>query len=362
MIARKQDYMDQYKDLIIRDTLPLKEAMQALDNTAKKVLFVVDKHDVFVGSLTDGDIRRWILKGGALKGASGQVAFKNAFVVSRPYNLDSVKAEMKTRNVEFVPVLDEANHIVEMLYYERLFQNPLKKRSFSSLDIPVVIMAGGRGTRLDPFTRILPKPLIPIGEKTILEIIIDKFLPYGVNHFFLSVNYKAAIIKSYFDDLPSDYAVSYIEESKPLGTAGALFQLQGRFETPVLVTNCDIIIDADYADLLKHHYKENNDITMVASVKHYNIPYGVCEIENGGQLKQIIEKPEYSFLINTGMYIVSPNALKMIPENEFFHITHLMDKVRDNGGKVGIYPISENGWVDTGEWEEYKKAIGKLNL
>ena len=354
--------MYSYKELIIRDNLPLKEAMRALDNTAMKVLFVVDHKGVFVGSLTDGDIRRWILKGGALKGTSVQVAFKNAFVASSPYNLDSIKAEMKLRNLEIVPVLDETNHIVEMLYYERLFQNPLKKKLFRKLDVPVVIMAGGRGTRLDPFTRILPKPLIPIGEKTILEIIIDKFIPYGVNHFILSVNYKAAIIKSYFEDLQTEYTVEYIEESKPLGTAGALFNLQGKFETPVLVTNCDIIIEADYADLVKHHYKENNDITMVASVKHYNIPYGVCEIENGGQLKQINEKPEYSFLINTGMYILSPEVLNMIPEDEYFHITHLVDKVKEEGRKVGIYPISENAWVDTGEWEEYKKAIGKLNL
>jgi dTDP-glucose pyrophosphorylase len=354
--------MDSYKELIIRDNLPLKEAMRALDNTAMKVLFVVDHKGVFVGSLTDGDIRRWILKGGALKGTSDQVAFKNAYVVSSPYNLDTIKDEMKERNVEIVPVLDETKHIVEMLYYERLFQNPLKKKSFSKLDIPVVIMAGGRGTRLDPFTRILPKPLIPIGEKTILEIIIDKFIPYGVNHFYLSVNYKAAIIKSYFEDLQSEYTVEYIEESKPLGTAGALFQLQGKFETPVLVTNCDIIIEADYADLAKHHYQEDNDITIVASIKHYSIPYGVCEIENGGTLKQINEKPEYSFLINTGMYILSPTVLNMIPQNEFFHITHLVEKLRKEGRKVGIYPISENAWVDTGEWEEYKKAIGKLNL
>ena len=128
------------------------------------------------------------------------------------------------------------------------------------------------------------------------------------------------------------------------------------------MTNCDIIIDANYAEIVKYHCDEKNDITLISSVKHYQIPYGVCEIENGGQLKHIDEKPEFSFLINTGMYIISSRVLPMIPKNEHYHITDLIDKVQHEDGKIGIYPISENAWIDTGEWDQYKNAIERLVL
>ena len=225
-----------------------------------------------------------------------------------------------------------------------------------------VIMAGGKGTRLDPFTRILPKPLIPIGDKTILEIIIDKFMDYRVNHFYISVNHKAKIIKSYFEELDPDYDLTFLYEEKPLGTVGALKQLEGKIEGNIVLTNCDIIIDADYADILKNHRDNNNGITVVASLKHYNIPYGICEIENGGTLVCIKEKPEYDFLVNTGMYIIDSKLVKFIPENEFFHITHLIEAVQKQGTRIGVYPISENSWIDTGEWVEYKNAIEKLKF
>ena len=354
--------MNRYKQLIIQETILLKDAMQVLDSTAKKILFVVDEEQQFQGTLTDGDIRRWILKAGDLQAAVKDVCFRKSYTVLKDYLLDEVKAHMKKRDIEYVPVLNRNKHIIEVLYYEHLFQHAVKKQSFKKLDIPVVIMAGGKGTRLDPFTKILPKPLIPIGDKTILEIIIDKFLPYGVSHFYLSVNYKASIIKAYLNELQPDYAITYLEEDRPLGTAGALFQLKDKIQQSVLVTNCDIVIDANYADLFEHHISANNDITIVVSVKNYNIPYGVCEIENGGELREIREKPEFSFLINTGMYILNKKSLDSIPENEFFHITHLMEQVKLSGGKMGVYPISENAWIDTGEWDEYKKAINRLSL
>jgi dTDP-glucose pyrophosphorylase len=352
--------MNNYNQLIVQDKIFLKDAMQTLEKNEKKILFVVNEKNQFQGTLMDGDIRRWILKGGDLQANVVDVAFHESYAVLQDYNLDEVKAQMKKMLIEFVPVLDKNQQIIEVLFYEHLFQHALKKHSFKKLDIPVVIMAGGKGTRLDPFTKILPKPLIPIGDKTVLEIIIDKFLPYAVNHFYLSVNYKSSIIKAYLNELQPDYAITYLEENTPLGTAGALFQLKGKIQQPVLVTNCDIMIDANYADLLEHHTRANNDITIVVSVKNYNIPYGICEIENGGELREIREKPEFSFLVNTGMYILSRKSLDLIPENEFFHITHLIERVKLAGGKVGIYPISENAWIDTGEWDEYKKAVGRL--
>lgn len=354
--------LKEFASILIGKNTSLKNAMQRLDETAEKILFVVKENNELIGSLTDGDIRRWILKEGSLTSKVNDVCFKGTFSVKKNYDLEQAKEEILKRKIVYVPVLDENNVIIEFLIWDKLFNGQIKRKPKESLNIPVVIMAGGKGTRLDPFTRILPKPLIPIGDKTILEIIIDKFLEYNVEHFYLSVNHKAKIIKSYLEELNPEYLLEYLYEDKPLGTVGALKQLEGKIKGSIILTNCDIIIDADYNDLYNYHLKNNNDITLVASVKRYNIPYGICEIENGGILVEIKEKPEYDFLVNTGMYVLNTSVLQYIPRNEFFHITHLIDKVKKLGLKVGVYPISENSWVDTGEWIEYKKAVEKMKL
>jgi NDP-sugar pyrophosphorylase family protein len=289
------------------------------------------------------------------------VCFKGTYSVNTGYELEIVKNDILKLKITYVPVIDGERRIVEFLVWDKLFDGKIKRKTKETIDIPVVIMAGGKGTRLDPFTRILPKPLIPIGDKTILEIIIENFLDYHVNHFYISVNHKAKIIKSYFEELNPKYGLTFLYEDKPLGTVGALKQLEGQLEGDLILTNCDIIINADYADILIHHKSNKNDITVVASLKHYNIPYGICEIENGGKLLNIKEKPEYDFLVNTGMYVINPDVLKYIPKDEFFHITHLIEKIKLSH-KIGIYPISENSWTDTGEWIEYKKAVEKLKL
>jgi len=175
------------------------------------------------------------------------------------------------------------------------------------------------------------------------------------------VNYKSIVIKSYFEEINPDYNIHFIDEEEPLGTAGSLKYLEGKFDKPLIVTNCDILVNAYYSDLVKHHIKQNYDITMVASIKHYNIPYGICEIENGGELIEIKEKPEYSFLVNTGMYVVNPSVLSLIPKNTFYHITNLMEKVKKEGGKVGLYPITESDWIDVGEWSEYRNSINRID-
>lgn len=352
----------EFSSILLNENATVKDALKQLDKNEEKILFIVEDENKLVGSLTDGDIRRWILKEGSINEKVSKICFKNTFSVAIDNDLEAVKEQILKLKITYVPVLDDDKRIVEFLVWDKLFDGKIKRKTKASLEIPVVIMAGGKGTRLDPFTKILPKPLIPIGDKTILEIIIDKFLNYHVNHFYISVNHKAKIIKSYFDELNPDYDLTYLYEDKPLGTVGALKQLQGQAEGDIILTNCDIIIDADYVDIFKNHIESNNDITVVASLKHYNIPYGICEIENGGTLTCIKEKPEYDFLVNTGMYIINSGLLKFIPENEFFHITHLIEAVQKLGKRIGVYPISENSWIDTGEWAEYKNAIEKFKL
>jgi len=341
---------------LVETTMTVLEAMSRLEDTAQKILFVVDQEDFLIGSLTDGDIRRWILSGGGLGDTIEHVCNTEPYRVGATYHLVSVRKLMLEKTIGCVPVVTEKNRVVDLLFWERVFADGSEHKPPQPIHLPVVIMAGGKGTRLDPFTKVLPKPLIPLGDKTVIERIIDSFLRFGVTDFYLSVHNKSRIIKSYFEELSPAYAVRYIEEDTPLGTAGSLRYLDS-LEGSLIVTNCDIILDTDYSDLIEFHFKNANDITIVGSLKNYHIPYGICEITDGGELVRIKEKPEYNFLVNTGMYVLRAESLSLIPADQFFHMTDLIEKVMETGGKVAVFPVSDKAWLDTGEWAEYRKAL-----
>ena len=192
-------------------------------------------------------------------------------------------------------------------------------------------MAGGLGTRLDPITKIIPKPLIPLDDGTIIEKIIKRFLDVGCNSFYATVNYKSKIMKAYFDDVEKNYDLTFINETKPQGTAGSLQKLQGKMETPFFVTNCDIIINTDYNVLYEFHKNNKYDLTLVAAAKTFTVPYGTCVLNDKGNLSHINEKPSYEFLTNTGLYILNPDLLELIPKNKFFHITDLIENIKNKG-------------------------------
>jgi NDP-sugar pyrophosphorylase family protein len=255
--------------------------------------------------------------------------------------------------------VNEKGLLVDTLFLEAVLKNG-DSRQKEKLDVPVIIMAGGRGTRMEPFTKILPKPLVPVNEKPIIEHIIERFINVGCNEFHLTVNYKSRILKAYFEELQPDYGLHFVEEQEPLGTAGSLRFLDKQFDQPFFVTNCDIIIKADYRSLYDFHRKFGYDITLVASAKEYVIPYGTCELNSEGHLSHINEKPQYDFLINTGLYILNPDVLKLIPKNKFYHITHLIEDAKEQGKKVGVFPIDDDAWIDVGQWAEYRQAVDRL--
>jgi NDP-sugar pyrophosphorylase family protein len=250
---------------------------------------------------------------------------------------------------------------VQLVFWKELFKGEAAIKPRRRLDLPVVIMAGGQGTRLAPFTSVLPKPLIPVGDRTVIEVIIDQFLPYGLDRFHLSVNYKSKILKSFFEELAPSYSVAYLEEKEPRGTAGGLRLLYSSVPENLIVTNCDIVILADYAELVSFHVENKYDLTLVASLKDYKIPYGVCELDKNGCLARIKEKPQYSFLVNTGMYVVRRDWLGLIPEQTRCDMTDFIERIKESGGRIGVFPIGENAWVDTGEWTEYRKALDSLD-
>ena len=350
---------DHVEAFLVLQTHTIRQAMEQLEKTQEKIVFVVDGESRLIGSLTDGDIRRWILSDGDLKAQVYRVCNRKPYVVEEGFETELVRDNMLNGNLGCVPVVNPSLEIVRLLFWKEMFHGGVLKPK-RRLNLPVVIMAGGLGSRLAPFTSVLPKPLIPVGDRTVIEIIIDQFLPYGLDRFHLSLNYKSKIMKSFFEELAPSYSVEYLEEKEPRGTAGGLRALYSPAPEHLIVTNCDVVIQADYAELVSFHTENDYDLTLVASLKDYRIPYGVCELEKGGCLARIEEKPQYSFLVNTGMYVVRRDRLGLIPEETRCDMTDFIEHLKKAGGRIGVFPIGENAWVDTGEWTEYRKALDTL--
>jgi len=326
-----------------------------MDTLDKKLLIVIDNNK-FIGLLSVGDIQRAIIMNWPLDKTISHILRKN-FRVARPEDsFITIKKMMLEFRMELFPVVNNDNDIVGIYFWEDLFQEK-KSLPTKSFKIPVVIMAGGLGTRLKPLTNVLPKPLIPIGEKTILEDIFESFSVYGCDNFFVSVNYKAELIKFYIDNQKLPFTVDFFTENKPMGTAGSLSLLKGKINQTFFVSNCDILIKQDYSEILQYHKEHNNEITVVAALKHIPIAYGTIETGDNGKLISLIEKPEVTYKINSGMYILEPHLIEEIPVDEFFNLTELIEKVNLRGGNVGVFPVSEKSWRDIGNWDEYLKVI-----
>jgi dTDP-glucose pyrophosphorylase/predicted transcriptional regulator len=352
--------MEKLKKILIKPSHTIKQALRQMDAMGEKTLLVVDDHELLLGTVTDGDIRRWILKGKDLTESVFRVMNSKPICLNQNFERKTAKQLMVKHMLECLPVVDGNKKVISAVWWVDLFEKESKK--LKKLKIPVVIMAGGEGSRLAPFTKILPKPLMPIGDKPIIEIIIGRFMDYGCNDFYLSLNYKSNIIKAYFNDFEHQYKIAYIEEEQPLGTAGSLHFLKSHIKKTFFLSNCDILIEADYADIFKFHQQKKNKITLVSSMKNFMVPYGVCEIENGGILKSIKEKPEFDFFVNTGMYVLDKTVLGDIPKNKFYNMTDLISDYLIKGERNGVYPVSEKSWLDMGQLEVLQEMLKKFEI
>lgn len=341
------------KDFLIDENSSMLAAMSLLDKVAMKILFVV-RDGGLAGTITDGDIRRWILKKGNLEAKVKDIANYNPIYIDVKKKSKAI-ATMKRHSIEAIPVVDETMHIDSIVFLNETVVDNRKK-----LDIPIVIMAGGLGTRLFPYTKILPKPLIPIGDIPIAEHIIHKFRNAGCTDFYMIVNHKKNMIKAYFNELEKDYYITYVDEDKPLGTGGGLSLLQGLVKETFILSNCDILIEEDYEKIYSFHKKENNLITMVCSLKMIKIPYGVVEIDKNGKIESMKEKPELSFFTNTGMYIVEARVIDELEKNLEIGFPDLIERYKQAGEKIGVYPISEYAWMDMGQIEEMEEMRKRL--
>lgn len=351
--------LEKIRNLIVSSEISLITALKIMDEIRKKMLFIYNG-DKFDSILTIGDIQRAIIKNVPMNSpVSSIIDRKNKIYASVTQSKEFIKTLMMNERIDCMPVLNKDGDIVDVYFWNDFFSQT-KEEIREQINLPVVIMAGGKGTRLKPITNIIPKPLVPIGDKTILEEIMDQFERIGCKEFYMSVNYKSDILRFYLGQLDHKYQIELFEESTPLGTIGSVSLLKGKITSPFFVSNCDIVIDQDYRDVYEYHKNNKNDITIVTAVKSISIPYGVIETGDNGLMTGLKEKPEQTYMINTGVYILNPNLIEEIPEGVFFHITHLIEKVQARSGRVGCFPVSEHAWRDMGEWPEYLKLIKVL--
>lgn len=343
------------------ESMTILEVMEKIDKNTSGAFFIENEKGQLCGCITDGDIRRWILKAGNLKAPVRVVMNKSPKYIFEEECYRAAQV-MKKEVITTLPIINSRRNIIDIIVLNKsdIYAENNNEKKIES--VPVIVMAGGKGTRLYPYTKILPKPLIPIGDTPIVERIIDYFVDYGVKKYYMTVNYKKGMIKSYFNDLKPDYEIEYIEEPKALGTGGSIKLIQEKFDKPLFVVNCDAIILADYNKIYDYHLKSGNIITIVSALKNITVPYGVIHSGDNGEILSMEEKPKLSYFVNTGMYIINPETIDLIPDDTMFHMTQLVDKVMKNGGKVGMYPVSEDSFLDMGEFGEMKRMEEKLNI
>ncbi len=339
------------KDYIVKETATILDVLDTINKNGRGIAYVCEGTRL-IAAITDGNIRRHILENGDLNDTVDKIANYEPKYISRKDEIDPFEY-MTEKHVSSIPILNSKHEIITIKFLNK----DEDVHTVSNLDLPVVIMAGGKGTRLQPLTNVLPKPLIPIGDKTITEIIMDKFREFGCNRFNMIVNYKKDLIRAFFAENPNAYDVSFVEEKEFLGTGGGLYLVKEMYDGPFFFTNCDILIIDDYGEIVKQHTEDERIITMICALKQIPIPYGTVEIDNNGHVKELHEKPNNAYMVNTGCYLIDPRFLDYIPDNTFIHITDVIEKCIKNGEKVGVYLISEKNWLDMGNFKEMNSMI-----
>ncbi len=351
---------ERLEKFIVKHGSSIRKAVEVMDKNGKGVVFIVDDDSKVIGVVTDGDFRRAVLRGISLDDSIESIMTRDFLYLKKQFSKKELKSLFSQRGIKHLPVL--SNGKLYGIVFKEEYADTLKiEFEEGKIDLPAVIMAGGKGSRLDPFTRILPKPLIPVGKKPVIEIILENLSQVGVKKFFVSVYHMKNILKIYFEENLPEYDISIIEEEKPLGTIGALYFLRDKIDTDFITTNCDVIVNTDYEAIVDFHKEKKNIVTIVGSMVNYTIPYGVCEVNEEGILKEFNEKPKFDFLVNTGLYIFSPDIFEFFRKPFKMDFPELLFKVKEKGGKIGVFPVSENSWIDVGEWEKYKESFRILN-
>lgn len=337
-----------YKKNIIKSDERVIDVLNKLDRLDIKTLFV-NHNSRYLGSITDGDIRRGLLKKFALEDPIKNFTNKNSRTIN--YSDYISKNYNNIAGLDLIPVI-KSGKIFDLIINEKLDHSSNYQASIKEL-CEVVIMAGGKGTRMQPLTNLIPKPLIPYKDKTLIEHVMHNFAKFQKSDFIVSVNYKADLI---IDHLSKNEAISvkkYLYEDFPMGTIGAVHQLENEVDKPIFICNCDSLININFHNMYEFHNKNNFDFTIAACKDIIDIPYGVCAINEDFSLASMTEKPQINHLINSGLYLINNNVLKIIPKNKKFNATDLISECSNHGLSVGVYPFSKESWLDIGLLSDY---------
>lgn len=340
--------MKDWKSLLVSPDATIKEVIRSIDRGAQKIALVVDEGIRLVGTVSDGDIRRGILKGCDLGNEVRQIMNTSPCVVGKFDGREKILALMRQKKVYQIPIVDDDGVLVGLEVVDTIF-NTEKRENW------VVLMAGGLGTRLKQLTADLPKPLLKVGDKPILETILDNFIEHGFSRFFISVNYKSEMIEEYFGDGSRWGAqIEYLREDKKLGTAGALGLLPEKPTAPVLVMNGDLLTKVNFRQLLDFHTEHLSSATMCVREYDFQVPYGVVTLDQH-RIATIIEKPVQRFFVNAGIYVMEPEILEMIPHEVYLDMPSLFDKLVTQKRETAVFPIREY-WLDIGRMDDFERA------
>jgi len=342
-------------NLIIKSNSTIFDAMGLINSNAKGILIVVDNLNKILGTITDGDIRRALLSGKSLKSLIENLYNSNFIFANVDTNITEIKRKFIDNKIKLIPVVDENNKVLN--YYEIddfIDYNRIEK------DNPVLIMAGGLGTRLQPLTNEIPKPMLKVGNKPILETIIEQFRNYGFRNILISINYRGDIIENYFRD-GEDFGVTinYIKETKRLGTAGAIRLAEKYLNRPFFVINGDILTNINFNNILQYHFDNKYSMTIGSRVYDMQVPYGVLNVDESC-ITSLEEKPIYSYVVSGGIYVLNQEVIASIPKNKYYDITELINKLTRDKNKIGSYPINDY-WMDIGKVEDYYKANDEID-
>ena len=338
----------------------IRQAIKILNKYGTQTIIVVNDNNKLVGTLSDGDIRKSIIKGFNLKSSINSIYNKKPiFIYENEIDKKKIRKIFLKEKISLIPVVNEKKNITKIFYLEDVLDlyNSDDEIEQYSKKLGVVIMAGGEGVRMQPYTKIFPKPLLPMGDDTVIDLIVSKFLNYKINNFYITTNYKHQIINNHFKKYKTKINCKLIKENKKLGTAGSLFYLKNSKEDLFFVSNCDSVVDENYNDILNFHTDNKNDITIVASKKSIKFPYGVCLLNDKKKFTGFKEKPSYSFLFNTGLYLINRNELKLLKKNQKLDMDDFILRLKKKKKKIGIYQIDHNKWQDLGNWESYNNYI-----
>lgn len=342
---------------LISNLSPLSKALLRMDKYGIKTLIVTDKLKNYLGTLTDGDVRRAIINKKNLSEKIEKIYKKKTiFFFKKDFSNKKAKTLLFKYKIEIIPIIDKTKKVVKIINYQDFINKNklIKKKGKKVYGLAVIIMAGGKGTRLLPYTKVLPKPLIPIGSKTLIEHVISQFIFHGINNFIFTINYKALIFKAFFKELSPNFNYTFIEEKKPLGTAGSLSKIKKKNIKNFIISTCDTVVRADYHKIYKFHLENHNDITIVAANISQKIPYGVLKYGEKNQLIDFKEKPVLQHTINTGIYIVNHKVFTLIPNNKLFNMNDLIFKAAKLGKNIALFKIPEKDWTDYGKLASFE--------